>query len=176
MTSLRKIPWLKHSWIIFCGERGTGHDSSFLSYDLDKYEPKLMKIGRKSARDGREIGWWSNPTTKTACLETARILVSSGSVAWMRDWVFSNGVNTQTREEVAQDLRTQLFRYGTYEFIRGTSKSVKISGQIDETGKISRTLRDDKADAFCMACGIMREILSRRFSNLDYSELFPPFA
>lgn len=170
VLKLRQIECLKHSWIVFCTERGTGHDASFLGHYL-----KNNKIGGENImiiedKNG-EQGWWTTHSTKISQLEMTRYAIELGQIIWLKDWVYENGHTKTTREEVASDLRSQLYRYGTYEQINGASKTMKISGQIDENGRISRSLRDDKAVVLCLTLGVYSEMLKRSFKNLNYSKL-----
>ena len=167
-SKLREIPALSNSYIVFCAERGTGHDSSLFAHALDnQFQPchMLSKTG-----DSDKLGWNTSPESKIKQLNVATMAVQEDTVHFLEGWVHENGFEPSTREGVMKKFTTQLSQYGTYESEKG---NICVSGKYDyETRKINPNSLDDMASNFCFTLGIMHELLLQEVPGVPYERLF----
>lgn len=169
---LRAVPSLKNSVIVFCCERGTGHDATLFAAVARQYMPCYLLSQRG---DGR-LGWITTRESKVQQLNVATQCLQLDAMHFMTNWIYETGFDSEaktpeTREDIMNKLRTQLFNYGTYETANG---NICVSGQIDsDSGVKNLTMRDDLAFVFCFSLGIMRELMNQSVPGAPYDMLFP---
>jgi hypothetical protein len=175
IKALRVHPWLSQAYILFVGEKNSGHDSGHVARPLLEGFKGIIPV---KEHENKDYGWWTSNNAKLKYAYSCRYALTMGSVFVMKDCVTVNPWikgPPDKRIFTYNKLVAQMKRYKptyTTPTTAFSARKVTVSGKVDEHGKLSSGVNDDLFMTFTMACHFLDEFMYRRIPNLDYDLLY----
>jgi len=170
IRNIRKDPRFEHARIIFCPEKGTGHEDTRMSEELIR---KFKGISVISWDGTDDYGLYTTRQSKIDAIGETFLIMKEKTLKFINNWVCDNPLDRSLdrRDLTKSKLRSQLENYKIHNIVDPTTERSKniVSGRRDENGKVSAHKRDDLAFGMCFAIYVLKNILNGEYKGISIS-------
>lgn len=171
MQKLYYHPWLTESVFILLVERNLAAGPYAIERAMEAKFASRTVILTDQKRE-HISGYWTNANLKADYIIKGARQFRQDKCVFLKDLVCENiHMDENKRASIAKKmLLEQIPRFRIKQPMPGSSRKRDIiTGKLDETGKFSRTSKDDLAFAYFASLWLIDGISSEEIPNLDYS-------
>ena len=161
VTKLRQRPIFKNSWIIYIGERNTGHESGRHAQLLEK----MRKTYSLKDKPDRNYGVWTSQERKKAYGNDLREMLKDKRFVLMKNFVVVFGDDAASeklrRKDVQAELIGSMLRAKYVTSGKNKKKIIGWSAKMDDDRKFDESMNDDLLVALAMTIYFSARFMKR---------------